>query len=45
MGSDINNADTDDDGIDDGEEIDAGRNPLINEATVVPIINRILLGE
>ncbi len=33
------NADTDGDGISDKDEIDAGRNPLVNEAAVITIIN------
>jgi Matrixin/Thrombospondin type 3 repeat len=45
LGSDINNSDTDGDGINDGEENDVGRNPTVDEAVVLPVINSILLEE
>ena len=32
-------------GIDDKDEVDAGRNPTVNEAAVIQIINSILLDE
>ena len=36
--------DDDGDGVNDIDELDAGRNPLVNEAAVIVIINSILLG-
>lgn len=38
-GSNINLADTDGDGLTDGEEVAQGRNPAVNEAAVIIIIN------
>ncbi len=42
-GTDPLKADTDGVGINDGDEVNAGRNPLVNEAAVLMIINSILL--
>lgn len=41
--TDANNADTDGDGINDGDEVESGRNPLLNEAVLIVIINSLLL--
>jgi len=45
LGTAANNPDTDGDGIDDKSEVDIGRNPTVNEAAVIQIINSILLDE
>ncbi len=44
-GTDPNKADSDGDGTNDGDEVNSGRNPLVNEAAVLMIINSILLEE
>jgi hypothetical protein len=44
-GTDPLSADTDRDGVDDGDEIDAGSNPLLNPVVPVVIINQMLLDE
>lgn len=38
-GSDINQPDTDHDGITDGDEVNQGRNPTVDEAAVILLIN------
>ncbi len=42
LGTDPTRVDSDDDGINDGDEVTASRNPLFNEALLVPIIMQIL---
>ena len=37
--TDPNNKDSDGDGIEDGVEVEQGRNPLVNEAVIILIIN------
>jgi uncharacterized repeat protein (TIGR01451 family) len=42
-GTDPNDSDSDDDGINDGDEVASGRNPLLNEGSVItPILNLLL---
>ena len=45
LGTDIDNPDTDGDGISDGVEVANGRNPLVNEKAVSAAIQSILLDE
>ena len=45
LGTDPANPDSDNDGVNDGTEVAQGRNPLVNEAAVISIINAILLGD
>lgn len=42
-GTDLNNPDTDGDGLSDGDEIAVGRNPLVNETVIIIIINGLLM--
>ena len=44
-GTDLNDPDTDGDGVGDGDEVDRGRNPLVNEAAVVTSIFQIMLAD
>ena len=43
LGTDINDPDTDNDNMEDGDEVDVGRNPLLNEPALIVIINSLLL--
>ena len=42
-GTDMANPDTDNDGMNDGEEASIGRNPTVNEPAVMSIIQNLLL--
>jgi len=43
LGTDINEPDTDNDNMEDGDEVDVGRNPLLNEPVLITIINSLIL--
>jgi len=43
LGTSISDDDTDDDGINDGDEVQQGRSPLVNEGAVFGVIFQILL--
>ena len=45
IGSNVNLADSDGDNVDDGVEVALGRDPVVNEGAVVPVLTTILLGE
>lgn len=42
LGTDVNLSDTDGDGVNDGEEVEKGRNPALNEPALIRIIQTIL---
>lgn len=44
-GTELFKADTDGDGMNDGPEVTVGRNPLVNEAVILQIINSILMSD
>ena len=45
LGTAANNADSDNDGLDDNVELDMGRSPVVNEASLIQIINDLIIDD